>query len=411
VAVVPAPSASRWPALAWAPAVARGAHPGADPGADPGRRAWAEIDLDAVSDSVDVICRRAGDAAVMAVVKADGYGHGAVPCAHAALRAGASWLGVAFVEEAAELRASGISAPVLVLVEPATGALEEAAALDCDVAVGSMRSLGEAEAVGRTRGQPTRVHLKTDTGLSRGGAVDDDWPQLCAAAAAAVADRTVDVVGVWSHLACADRPDHPSVAAQLSSYRVALDIAHRAGLRPTVRHLGSSGAALAIPAAHFDLVRAGISVYGLSPGPAVGTSASLGLRPAMSLRARIAMTKRVPAGTAIGYGHRYSTAAETTLALVPLGYADGVPRAASGVGEVLVAGRRRTIVGTVSMDQVVVEVGDDEVAAGDEAVVFGSGERGEPTADEWGRAIGTIGYEVVTRIGARVPRVYTATRR
>ncbi len=174
-----------------------------------------------------------------------------------------------------------------------------------------------------------------------------------------------------------------------------------------MRHLASSGATLALPETHFDLVRPGISVYGLSPGPAVGTSASLGLRPAMRLRARVALTKQVPAGTGVGYGHRHVTSGETTLALVPLGYADGIPRAASGVGEIMVGGRRRVIVGAVSMDQVVVEVGEDMVAAGDEAVVFGPGDDGEPTADEWAQALGTIGYEVVTRIGPRVPRVYT----
>lgn len=365
--------------------------------------AEAVVDLDAVRASVGTLVRKAGDAAVLAVVKADGYGHGAVPVARAALAAGASWLGVALVEEALALRDAEIAAPILVLVEPPPGAAALAVANDVDVAVGSPRTLAEAVAASVAAGRPTRVHLKVDTGLSRGGATAADWPDLVTAAAKAEAEHTVRVSGVWSHLAYADQPGHPTVAAQVRRFREALDVVAAAGVHPDVRHLANSAATLTLPDAHFDLVRPGIAVYGLSPGPDVDAS---GLRPAMTLRSHVALTKRVPAGSGVSYGHRYVTARETTLALVPLGYADGVPRAAGNTAEVLLGGARRTIAGTVCMDQFVLDAGDAAVAAGDEVVLFGPGDRGEPTADDWAGALGTINYEIVTRVGARVPRVY-----
>jgi alanine racemase len=218
-------------------------------------------------------------------------------------------------------------------------------------------------------------------------------------------------VGVWSHFALADSPEHPTVQAQLACFREALEVAEGRGWHPQVRHLANSAATLATPDAHFDLVRPGVSVYGLSPGPLLGRPADLGLVPAMTLRAEVALAKRVPAGSGVSYGHRYHTAAEATLALVPLGYADGVPRHATNVGEVLLAGRRRPIAGTVCMDQFVVDVGDDDVSEGDEVVLFGPGDRGEPTADDWAEAIGTINYEIVTRIGPRVSRRYIGEAR
>ncbi|MZE77098.1 alanine racemase, partial [Streptomyces sp. SID5475] len=206
--------------------------------------------------------------------------------------------------------------------------------------------------------------------------------------------------------ACADEPGHPSIAAQLESFRAALAAAERAGLRPEVRHMANSPATLTLPEAHFDLVRPGISVYGISPSPEVGQPGDFGLRPAMTLSARLANVKRVPGGHGVSYGHHYVTAGETTLALVPVGYADGVPRHASGTGPVLVGGKWRTVAGRVAMDQFVVDLGGDTAEAGDEAVLFGPGDAGEPTAQDWAQAAGTIAYEIVTRIGARVPRVY-----
>jgi alanine racemase len=313
---------------------------------------------------------------------------------------------VAVLEEALALRAAGISVPVFCWLMAPGEPLGDALAADVDLSASAGWALDEIAAAARLDGRPARVHLKADTGLSRAGAACADWPALCDAASALQAEGLIDVVGVWSHLAFADVPGHPTVRSQTGLFHEAVAVAEKAGLRPRVRHLANSAATLISPETHLDLVRPGISIYGLSPSPEVGPSARLGLRPAMRLTARVALAKRVPAGMGVSYGHRYTTSGETTLALVPLGYADGVPRAATNLGEVLLAGRRRRIAGTVCMDQFVVDVGDDRVAAGDEVVLFGSGAHGEPTADDWAAALGTINYEIVTRIGARVPRVH-----
>ncbi|MDX6373407.1 MAG: alanine racemase, partial [Nocardioidaceae bacterium] len=241
-----------------------------------------------------------------------------------------------------------------------------------------------------------------------GGAQPADWPELCEAAAKAEADGAVKVSGLWSHFAFADGgPDHPTNSRQTAVFREALDIAARAGLEPEVRHLANSAATLTAPPTHFDLVRPGLAVYGLSPVPDIGSPADLGLRPAMTLLSTVALTKRVPAGSGVSYLHRYVTSAPTSLALVPLGYADGVPRSATNLAQVQLRGRRRTIAGTVCMDQFVLDVGEDDVDAGDEVVLFGPGTGGEPTAQDWADWLGTINYEIVTRVGARVPRTYT----
>jgi alanine racemase len=366
----------------------------------------AEIDLAAVRSNVAELRRRAGDAAVMAVVKADGYGHGMVPCARAALSAGASWLGVAFVDEAVALRAAGIDVPVLAwLIAPNTD-LRPAATERIDVSVSAQWGLDLAATASRESGRAIRVHLKADTGLGRGGAMPDEWPRLCEQAAKLAADGLVSIVGVWSHLAYADAPTHPTIGRQQEQFEHALQVAASSGVSPEVRHLANSAATLALPGTHYDLVRPGVAVYGLSPGPQVGRAPDLGLRPAMRLRADVALAKRVPAGQGVSYAHRYTTTRETTLALVPLGYADGVPRNATNVGPVQVGGSRFTVSGTVCMDQFVVDVGDLAVSAGDPVVLFGAGDDGEPTADDWADAVGTINYEIVTRIGSRVPRVY-----
>ncbi|MDQ1709093.1 MAG: alanine racemase [Frankiaceae bacterium] len=365
-------------------------------------RAEAVVDLAAIRSSVAALVAHCDGSAVMSVVKADGYGHGAVPSARAAIAGGATWLGVALVEEAVALREAGVGVPVLVLVEPPPGAADLAARYAVDLAVGSRSALQETVAAAGRSGSPVRVHLKVDTGLTRGGATAADWPALVSAAGVAQAAGAVEVVAVWSHLACADDPGHPSIDRQLQAFRRAAEIA--APLRPTLLHLANSAAAVSRPDTHFDLVRPGIACYGLAPIPR--RPDHLGLIPAMSLHARVALTKRVPAGTGVSYGHRYVTPAETTVALVPLGYADGVPRAAGSTAEVWVGGRRRRISGTVSMDQFVVDVGDDDVTAGAAVVLFGSGSGGEPTAQDWADALGTISYEITTRIGPRVPRRY-----
>ena len=366
----------------------------------------ATVDLDAIRDNVANLCRRTGSAQVMAVVKADGYGHGMLPVARASIDAGAEWLGVAFVDEALALREAGVQVPILAWLLAPGDDVVTAADAGVDISVSAGWGLDAAVAAAEVTGRPTRVHLKVDTGLGRGGVTADEWPQLADAAAKREADGSVEVIGVWSHLAYADAPGHPTIARQVAAYDEALGVAERAGLRPQLRHLANSAATLALPATHYDLVRPGVAVYGLSPGPEVGTAASLGLRPAMRLTAQLALVKQVPAEHGVSYGHRYTTAAPTTLALVPLGYADGVPRHATNLGPVQINGRRFTVSGTVCMDQFVVDVGDLPVAAGDEVVLFGPGDNGEPTAEDWAAAIGTINYEIVTRVGPRVPRRY-----
>jgi alanine racemase len=369
-------------------------------------RAAAYVDLNAIRDNVARLHEASSTAALMAVVKADAYGHGLVPSARAALAGGASWLGTAALDEALVLRRSGIDVRVLSWLAAPGERYADAIRADVDVSVNAPWALAEVATAARTVGTAARIHLKVDTGLARAGAWIEDWPTLVDAALAAEADGTVRVVGLWSHLAHADAPAHPTIARQLSTFRDAIELAEKAGVRPEVRHLANSAATLALPETHFELVRPGVSVYGLSPGPEVGSAAQLGLRPAMTLTARLAMVKRVPAGQGVSYGHRYTTSAESSLGLVPLGYADGIPRAASNVGPLWAAGRWRTIAGTVCMDQVVVDLGNDVAEVGDEVVLFGPGDAGEPTADDWAAAVGTINYEIVTRIGPRVPRIH-----
>lgn len=370
------------------------------------KRARAAIDLAAVRSNVRALRDRAPRAELMAVVKSDGYGHGAVRCARAAREAGAGWLGTALPEEAFALRAAGDTGRLLCWLWTPGGPWRRAIEQDIEVSVSGLWALREVVAAARECGRAARVQLKIDTGLGRNGCVPADWPELTAAARAAEAEGTLTVSGVWSHFACADEPGHPSIAAQLAVFQEALRTAERAGLHPEVRHIANTPALLTLPEAHFDLVRTGIGIYGISPSPEVGTSQDFGLRPAMTLEASLASVKRVPGGHGVSYGHHYTTPGETSLALVPLGYADGIPRHASGTGPVLVAGKWRTVAGRIAMDQFVVDLGGDSAEAGDPAVLFGPGDRGEPTAEDWARVAGTIGYEIVTRIGSRVPRVY-----
>jgi alanine racemase len=366
----------------------------------------ARIDLDAIRSNVETLKVSAGDAAVMAVVKADGYGHGMVESARAALAGGAAWLGVAMADEALALRAAGITVPALAWLLAPSDDWDAVATAGVDVGVSASWALAKAVSAATATGRATRVHLKVDTGLGRGGAQPADWPDLVAAAAKAQADGSVEVVGVWSHLAYADEPSNPTIEAQRRVFEESLEVASRAGLNPQVRHLANSAATLRLPQTHYDLVRPGVAVYGLSPGPDVGGGHELGLTPAMTLTTEVALTKRVPAGHGVSYGHQYVTDRETTLALVPLGYADGVPRQLTNLGEVSVGGRRYRIAGRVCMDQFVLDVAEAPLSAGDEVILFGPGTLGEPTADDWATAIGTINYEIVSRVGARVPRTY-----
>ncbi|MFG1808831.1 alanine racemase [Streptomyces sp. NPDC049040] len=369
-------------------------------------RGWAHIDLGALRANVAALRAKAPGAAFMAVVKADAYGHGMVPCARAALEAGATWLGAATPEEALALRAAGVGGRVLCWLWTPGGPWRDCVEADVDVTVSAHWALDEAVAAARAAGRTARVQLKIDAGLGRNGAQPAEWPALTAAARAAEKAGLIRVTGVWAHFSCADEPGHPSIERELGVFRTALEQAADAGLDPEVRHIANSPGTLTLPESHFDLVRPGVAMYGISPVPQVGGPADFGLRPVMTLAARLASVKSVPGGHGVSYGHRYVTPGPTTLALVPLGYGDGVPRHASGVGPVLVAGKWRTVAGRVAMDQFVVDLGGDAASAGDEVLLFGPGDRGEPTAEDWARACGTIAYEIVTRIGGRVPRVY-----
>lgn len=346
----------------------------------------------------------------MAVVKADGYGHGMVPCARAAVEAGATWVGTATPEEALALRAAGIQGRLMCWLWTPGGPWREGVEADLDMSVSGLWALREVSAAARAVGRTARIQLKADTGLGRNGCMPADWPELVSQALQAEAEGLVRVTGLWSHFACADEPGHPSIAAQLALFREMVGAAEERGIRPEVRHIANSPGTLTLPETHFDLVRPGIAMYGISPSPQVGTSEEFGLRPVMRLSASLALVKHVPGGHGVSYGHHYVTPGETTLGLVPVGYGDGIPRHASGTGPVLVDGKLRTVAGRVAMDQFVVDLGGDEPAVGSEAVLFGPGDRGEPTAEDWAQAAGTIAYEIVTRIGSRVPRVYVNER-
>ncbi|MGW7077003.1 alanine racemase [Streptomyces sp. NPDC054866] len=369
-------------------------------------RARAEIDLAALRANVRTLRAHAPGAAFMAVVKADAYGHGMVPCARAAVEAGATWVGTATPEEALALRAAGIKGRLMCWLWTPGGPWREGVEADLDMSVSALWALREVSAAARAVGRTARIQLKADTGLGRGGCMPADWPELVSQARQAEAEGLVRVTGLWSHFACADEPGHPSIAAQLALFREMVAAAEERGIRPEVRHIANSPGTLTLPETHFDLVRPGIAMYGISPSPEVGTSEEFGLRPVMRLSASLALVKHAPGGHGVSYGHHYVTPGETTLGLVPVGYGDGIPRHASGTGPVLVGGKLRTVAGRIAMDQFVVDLGGDEPAVGSEAVLFGPGDRGEPTAEDWAQAAGTIAYEIVTRIGSRVPRVY-----
>ncbi|MFI0432465.1 MAG: alanine racemase [Candidatus Nanopelagicales bacterium] len=368
-------------------------------------RAWAEIDVDALRHNVGVLRAAAEPAEVMVVVKADGYGHGLVECAAAARAGGASWLGVALLSEALALRDAGDTGPLLCWLSVPGDPFVACIEADIDVSAYGPQMLAEITAAARQAGRPARVHLKVDTGLSRGGAAEP-WDTFLSQAAELQREGAIEVVGIWSHLAYADEPEHPTIARQIAAFERALAAAAAADLRPRWRHLANSAATLRLPATHYDLVRPGIAAYGISPGPAVGTETELGLRPVMTLKGRFALVKSLPGGVGVSYGHTYTTQAPTRVGLVPLGYADGIPRAASNVGPVLAEGELRTIAGRVCMDQFVIDLGaDSAAAAGDELVLFGDPRHGFPSATDWAAATDTIGYEIVTRIGPRVPRI------
>src|SRR5450631_3894285 len=369
--------------------------------------ARATVDLDVICRNVEVLCKHAGSAAVMAVVKADGYGHGLLPSAHAALNGGATWLGVAQLSEAMALRDHGIRSPLLSWLHVPGSDFAAAIAADIDLSVSALWSLSEVANAARALGRTARIHLKVDTGLGRNGAFGDDWATLLSAARPLEAEGLVRIVGVWSHFVYADEPTHPTVRRQVEQFGQAVREAERAGCDLEVRHIANSAATLTNPGAAFDLVRPGLAIYGLSPVPLLGDPQSFGLVPAMTLSADLAVTKQVPAGQGLSYGHQYVTSQDTTVGLVPMGYADGIPRNATNLGPVSVGGTRHTVAGRVCMDQFVIDLGPGSGAQpGDRVTLFGTGESGEPTAQDWAEVTGTISYEIVSRIGLRVPRVY-----
>lgn len=375
--------------------------------------ARAVVDLAAVRANVRSLAAHAPTAQVLAVVKADGYGHGLLPTATAAVAGGATWLGTAQVGEALVLRRGGIVAPRVLTWLYAPGApLREAVEADIDVSVSAGWALDELAAAARAAGRPARTHLKVDTGLGRNGLTPDDLAALLPEVLRLRAEGAVDVVGVWSHLAFADEPEHPTVKLQAEVFADALRAVEGAGISLEVRHLANSAATLTAPAMHYDLVRPGIAVYGLSPVPQLGGPDEFGLVPAMTLEAELANVKAVPGGHGVSYAHQYVTPRDTVLGLVPLGYSDGIPRHASGTherlgGPVRVGGRTLGVAGRVCMDQVVVDLGPGATEqAGDRVELFGTGRDGGPTAQDWADVAGTISYEIVTRVGSRVPRVH-----
>jgi len=361
-------------------------------------RAEALIDLNAIKHNVELLKERSGTN-LLAVVKADAYGHGLIPVAKAALSAGATYLGVALLEEAVTLREAGITAPILAwLVQPGSD-FAQAIDLDIEIAVASIAALQEISAAAKSK--PARIHLEVDTGMSRGGFLNE-WNQITVEQL-----KGVEVVGIFSHFARADEPDEKQNSDQLMRFNTAVDHLHSLGHSQVIRHLSNSAATLKNSAASFDMVRTGISLYGLSPDvQTLGDSKSLGLRPAMQLRAALYLVKDVPAGSPVGYGATQSTSVDTKLGVVAMGYADGIPRIARTAG-VWVNGKRAPIIGRVSMDQFVVDLGTDSKArSGDWVTVFGNGSHGEYSADDWGLASQSINYEIVTRLGPRVPRIY-----
>ncbi|KQS02614.1 MAG: alanine racemase [Microbacterium ginsengisoli] len=363
----------------------------------------AVIDTEAIADNVRAFRRRTG-VDVIAVVKADGYGHGAVRAAQGALDGGATRLGVVDVDEALALRRGGIDAPLMAWLHAPGLSFGRAVEAHIELGISDLDQLNRAAAAA-TGDRPARLHLKVETGLARNGIPPEAQRSVFAEAARLERIGRVHVVGIFSHLSNTSPDDDRDAIARFDE---SLAVAAASGLTPRVRHLAATQAAIDLPESRYDAVRIGLGIYGLSPF-SYRSPAELGLRPAMTLRAAIAAVRRVPAGHGVSYGYTYRTDRETTLALVPLGYADGVPRQASGVGPVVIGDRRFPVAGRIAMDQFVVDVGDHPVAVGDEAVLFGDPTYGAPLADDWAQAAGTINYEVVTRIGPRVPR-RTATR-
>ena len=370
-------------------------------------RARAEINLAAIAENLKFIKSKTS-AQVLAVVKADAYGHGLINVAKAAEKSGADWLGTALLEEGIALRNGGITKPIISWLTPIGEDFRTAINLDIDLSVSSIELLNEVILVGKSINKVPRVHIEIDTGMNRGG-FGDDWGLLLPEIVKAVKANEIKAIGIWSHFARADEPNEVMNKTQLDEFTQKVKQLNDAGVSPEFIHIANSAASLSNEAAHKNIIRWGIGLYGLSPDVInMGDSKSLGLKPAMKLFAKLQLVKAVKAGQSVGYGGTAITKSDTKLGVVTLGYADGVPRNANHSAGIFVAGKRAPIIGRVSMDQFVVDLGADSLAkTGDEVIVFGDGSQGEYTIDEWAKACGTINYEIVTRIGVRVPRIYS----
>lgn len=368
----------------------------------PLRPSRVEVDLDAIRHNVTVLRGLVPDAILCAVVKADAYGHGAVRVAKAAVEAGAEWLAVALVEEGELLRAAGIEAPILVLYEPLPGAAARILAAGLTPTVASRRAGDELNQLAGHLSLRTAIHLGFDTGMGRSGAPSETWDELLAAAAAW---NGLIVDGVWTHLARADEAGVPTTAEQLTRFADVLGRVTAAGLTPRTTHVANSAGILLHPGAAFDLVRAGVSIYGLSPSPSVLAS-DHNLRQAVRLVTQVSMAKRVTAGTSLSYGHSWTAPTDGWVATIPIGYADGVLRSLQNTAEVLVGGVRRPLVGNVTMDGCLVWCDDQEVEVGDEIVLLGAQGDGFISVDEWAQIRGTISYEITCTLGQRLPRIH-----
>ena len=362
-------------------------------------RAFVEVNLNAISNNIKLVKSKT-QAQILAVVKADAYGHGLIPVAKCAVDAGATWLGVALLEEAILLRKAGIKVPIISWLTPPSSDFKQAIELDIDLAIPSLKHLEVIVAAGKALGKKPRVHIEVDTGMTRGGLLGE-WPEFLIAAKGA----EIEVVGFWSHFARADEPDEIANQSQMLEFESKLAQLIATGITPKYIHLANSAATLTNPNSHKNIVRLGIAMYGLSPDVnTLGSSQNLELEPAMTLKAEIHLVKRVPAGSPVGYGGTQTTLRDTKLAIITIGYADGIPRNASSAVGVFVAGRKAAIIGRVSMDQFVVDLGaDSNAVAGEIVEVFGANGY---SIDDWAAASGTINYEIVTRIAARVPRIY-----
>lgn len=371
--------------------------------------ATIRVDLDVIAANMAAIREVVGVPA-MAVVKADAYGHGAVPVAKAALRGGAHILGSAQANEALSLRNAGITAPLMTWLYQPGDSIETLLEADVDVSVANVEHLAQVERAAKTVGRRARVHVKLDTGMGRNGSSACAWPQLVEAIADAQKRGSVHVVGAWSHFANSDVKSHPSNDAQRDAFAAGVDALLSVGVEPELVHLSNSAGALTRPDARFSMVRIGLAMYGVNPMSDGTKLDGLQLTPAMRMSARLAMVKDAPAGYNVSYGHTYSTQNQTRLGLVPVGYGDGIPRSASNRAPVSIMGESHRIAGTVCMDQFTVDLGASSPAqAGDEVVLFGDPALGEPSITEWADACGTISWEIMTRIAPRLPRQYVSS--